>query len=620
MNALPDPVEEEMRAAALSRLSLAGENDDPEFDEIVRIATHMCSTSMAAITFVDDNVVWLGAATGLSMTSTPREGSFCQAAIRAASPLVIENALEHEQFKNNPLVTGPAQVRYYAAAPLALPTGETVGTIAVFDQEPRAPTANELASLSTLARQVVAHLMLRDVSNRRRAENLELQAVRRSIVMQSNLDELTGLLSRRGISAEIERLRAGFDGPVGVLLCDLDRFKLINNSLGEAVGDRVLQVVAQRVRATLRSNDIIGRVGADEFVVFLPAIALIDLETVASRLQVSLEQPIPVADPPLRITASIGTAIEPTAHLSTDRLHLNADYAMYTVKQQGGGRVINAGQAKESSGDHLAEFEREQFVRTVVAEGLIEMFYQPLVDAVTYEPHGYEALLRWLGESPDGLNPQEFINIAEQCGLIEQLGVQVLAHACAAAAEWQDEQPGVGVSVNVSPTQLVSEFVTVVDNALQTSGLDPALLTLEITESSAMCDLDVAHDIVRELYERGIRISLDDFGTGFASMAQLVEFPFHELKIDRSFCMSDQPSSLAVIRASVSLAETLGASVVAEGIETEPVRDRLIGLGANILQGYHFGRPAPLDRRALRPDRARKDADGGEADTAEASV
>jgi len=150
---------------------------------------------------------------------------------------------------------------------------------------------------------------------------------------------------------------------------------------------------------------------------------------------------------------------------------------------------------------------------------------------------------------------------------------------------------------------------------LAASGLAPELLTIEITESSAMCDLDVAHDIVRELYERGTRISLDDFGTGFASMAQLVEFPFHELKIDRSFCMSDEPSAMAVIRASVSLAETLDATVVAEGIETAAVGRRLAGMGANILQGYHFGRPAPLERRAMRPNRERSGSGSGPAES-----
>lgn len=595
---------ERQRLKALDHLAVLGTPPEAEFDDIARIAGYMCNSPMAAITLVGEDMVWFKSTSGFELDCVPRTGSLADAVTTDGSTIVAADTGAVSQYTESDHVAGTDGIRSCAGTPLQLLSGDVVGALCVYDTEPRILTPNETVALETLARQIVAQLTLRDMSNRRKRENSELQAARRSIATRSSLDELTGLLSRRGIAAEIERLRATYDGPMGVLLCDLDRFKLINTSLGEETGDTVLRVVAERIRESLRSNDIIGRVGADEFVVFLPAIEPSDLAMIAERLRRRIEAPIPVYNPPLRITSSIGISIEPTADLSADRLHLNADYAMYTVKRQGGGQVCNAGVSTEAQ-EMRHQFECEQFVRGAIAEQNIVMHYQPLVDSLTHEPHGYEALLRWNGTAPDGLNPQTFVDIAESSGLIGNLGDQVLNQACAAAAQWQDEQPGVGVSVNVSPTQLVPAFVDTVEETLGRNKLDPQLLTVELTESSAVRDLDMAHDIVAELHRRGMRISLDDFGTGFASMAQLVDFPFHELKVDRSFCQSDEASSIAVIRASISLAQSLDAAVVAEGIETEAVRDRVVGLGVDILQGYYFARPAPLDRRGLRPERAR---------------
>lgn len=588
---------EQNRLLALERLTVVGTGPEPEFDEITKLASHMCDSPMAAVTLVDHEQVWFKSTHGFSMVAMARDGSFCDWTISDEATLVVPDASGDPRFDLNHLVSGPTEVQACAAVALRLPSGHAVGTLSVFDHRPRDFTPNELASLQTLGRQVLAQLTLRDMSNRRAETNAELQKARKWIATRSNMDELTGLLSRRGITAEIERLRSTFDGPMGVLLCDVDRFKLINNSLGEAAGDSVLRIVAERVRVSLRSDDIIGRVGADEFVVFLPGIESADLEMIADRLRANIEQPIPVTSPPLRITASIGTAIEPTAELSADRLHLNADTAMYRVKALGGGQVRNAGVTAKPTGEQPLDFESEQFVRNKLAERELEMYYQPLVEATSYEIVGYEALLRWTGDAPPGLNVQRFINIAEEIGLMADLGSYVLAEGCRAAARWQDAQPGVQVSINVSPSQLVPDFVDQVDHELVLSGLAPGLLKVEITESSSVHDLELARTVVGALHGSGVRVSLDDFGTGFASMAQLVEFPFDEVKVDRSFCSSEEPSAIAVIRASVSLAHSLGASVVAEGIETEKERERIGKLGVDTFQGYLFGRPAPEHRR-----------------------
>ena len=421
-----DPIGEQQRLVALERLTVVGTGAEPEFDEITALASHMCACPMAAVTLVDEHQVFFKSTNGFSMIMMERDGSFCDWTISEAETMVVKDATVDQRFDLNGLVSGGTEVRACAAAPLRLPSGHVVGTLSVFDTELHDFSPNELVSLETLGRQVVAQLTLRDMSNRRAAENEELQRARRSIITRSNIDELTGLLNRRGIAAEIERLRSAFSGQMGVLLCDLDRFKLVNNSLGEATGDSVLRIVAERVRLSLRADDIIGRVGADEYVVFLPGIEPSDLEMIAERLRLSIEQPIPVTSPPLRITASIGTAIEPTAELSADRLHLNADYAMYSVKALGGGRVRNAGVTAKTGGDQPLDFECEQFVRNKVAERELEMYYQPLVDSTTYEIRGYEALLRWTGAGPDGLNIQRFINIAETIGLMSDLATTYL--------------------------------------------------------------------------------------------------------------------------------------------------------------------------------------------------
>lgn len=598
-----DLIGEQKRLASLERLAVVGTGPEPEFDEITAIATHMADCPMAAIYFVDGHQAWFKSTAGFSKLTAPRDDSVFDWTISGTDTFVVPDATLDSRFDLSGIFECAEVVVACAAVPLVLPSGDAVGALAVFDVVPHEFTPNELASLETLGRQVVAQLVLRDMSNRRAAENEELQQARRSIARRSNLDELTGLLSRRGITAEIERLRSTFTGPMGVLLCDIDRFKLINNSLGEDAGDSVLRIVAERVRSSLRANDVIGRVGADEFVVFLPGVAPTDLEMIADRLRTNIEQPIPVSSPPLRITASIGTAIEPTAELSAGRLHLNADNAMYSVKQLGGGQVCNAGEAAPHR-ELTLNFEGEQFVRTKVAERALEMYYQPLVDAVTHHIHGYEALMRWTGPGPEGLTVQGFITIAEMIGLMPDLGRHVLGLGCSAAARWQADQPGVRVSINVSPSQLVPDFIDQVDQELEASGLAPNLLIVEITESSSVHDLAAAHEVVTALHRRGVGISLDDFGTGFASMSQLVEFPFDEVKLDRSFCASEDPSSIAVVRASISLAHSLGATVVAEGIETERIKDRIGKLGVDTFQGYLFGRPAPEHRRATRTEHA----------------
>jgi diguanylate cyclase (GGDEF)-like protein len=389
---------------------------------------------------------------------------------------------------------------------------------------------------------------------------------------------------------ELARARRG--EPVAVLCVDLDHFKRVNDTLGHAAGDALLQAAADRLRACIRETDIIARLGGDEFAIVQVMAEQPRAATVlAERLIADLSRPFEIAGHQVVVGASVGIALAPSDGIDADQLMKSADMALYRAKSDGRGVL----RYFESEMDAKMQVRRglELDLRKALVEQEFELFYQPIVDLEANQVSGFEALLRWNHPTGGLIGPGDFIPIAEDMGLIIPLGEWVLRQACLEAAGWPDD---VKVAVNLSPAQFKSKTLALaVTSALAASGLSPSRLELEITESVLLQDNETVRGILHQLRELGVRISMDDFGTGYSSLSYLRSFPFDKIKIDQSFvrdmCLHDD--SGAIVRAVAGLGKNLGMATTAEGVETNEQLGRLREEGCTEVQGYLFSRPLP---------------------------
>lgn len=587
------------RLRALHELTILDTDPEERFDEITALAAELCGTEIAVVTLIDETRAWFKSVIGLTRTELHRTESFCNTAILSDATLVVSDSSRDRRFETFELVTGPSRIRFYAGVPLTLGSGQRVGTLSVWDRGQRTLSSREKHLLEVLARQVVAQLQTTGLRRQQRRSANRLAAAKNRLDYQINHDPLTGLRNRQGI---IEALSgylaiqevAGTARPsqVAALFVNIDDFKLVNESLGHAGGDAVLIEVAHRLKRESRGSDLLGRIGADEFIILLTNSEPDTVRRIAERILSVIGRKMAIGDRSLRLSASIGVAQPTTSSTTAAGLLELADRAMYNVKREGGGSILIAPDALEPDTEAFA---LKQFVRSTIVEKRVLLHFQPMLDATSLQVIGYEALLRWHGQAPSDAGPELFVATAEEIGLIGDLGAMVLSRACSAAASWSHRFPNVGVSVNVSPRQVVPGFADIVKSELDRSGLDPTSLTLELTETSFLSDTDRAAAVLRDLHDLGVRISLDDFGTGFSSMSLLCQLPLDQVKIDRRFCTSGQSSELAVLRASIGLGRALNLQIVAEGIEDQETLERVIDLGCDVTQGYMHGRPAPVD-------------------------
>ncbi|KJV33913.1 hypothetical protein VI06_01265 [Aquitalea magnusonii] len=413
-------------------------------------------------------------------------------------------------------------------------------------------------------------------------------------------DALTDLGNRHLLNEQlaIELTRAAGDGSqMGLVFIDLDGFKLINDGLGHATGDQLLKVVAQRIRETIRRADIPVRFGGDEFFIICPHSSEQDCTSMASRLLEKLEQPMPAGKDNIVVTASIGIALYPQHGSSAEKLLSAADSAMYQAKLAGKRRYCTF---NESMAEKVHERLRlEQRLRQAVKQRSFTLHYQPLIRVDDASLIGFEALLRWQDEGVN-IPPDLFIPVAEECGLIQELGSWVLQQACIEAQRWNERfHYPLKVAVNVSVMQFVeSDFLEGVARELQHSGLQPHLLELEITES-VLQSLENSKRILKDLKRIGVSVAIDDFGTGYSSMAVLKDLAVDRLKIDRSFICNTpaQTQDAAVCKAIIMLARSLMLGITAEGVEESAQVDFLRDNGCDTIQGYYYSKP--LDAAAL---------------------
>lgn len=441
---------------------------------------------------------------------------------------------------------------------------------------------------------------LKDQLKRMKGLNVELHRAQRSLVHQTLHDPLTGLPNRTLFLDRLEQVLAqGWRSSVatGVFFIDLDGFKRVNDSFGHAAGDMLLRDVASRLTAATRPGDTVARFGGDEFLILTPSLENSDLgPAVAERLLSVLRSP-PLVSKGAKVTPSIGLAIA-GGRMGADELVRQADAAMYSAKQRGGNRWEMFG----------PELRREMQLRMTTAEKLrnaltgdrVTVHYQPVVDLSDGSPQGAEALVRLIEDDGNLLPPASFIGSAEETGLVLPLGKFVLGRACEQPRLWlaQSGHPWY-VSVNVSPRQLKeSDLVADVQEALERSGLRGQQLRLELTESGLIEVGPNVMSVLKNLRRMGVKIGVDDFGTGYASMSYVRHFPLDFVKIDQSFVrgMLDDPHDLAMVESTLALTRRLELVSVGEGIETGAHADRLRELGCDEAQGFWFARPQPSDR------------------------
>jgi diguanylate cyclase (GGDEF)-like protein/PAS domain S-box-containing protein len=436
-------------------------------------------------------------------------------------------------------------------------------------------------------------LNTRDVSERRELED--------QLLHQAFHDSLTGLANRALFHDRVQHAmrRRTLKDSVGVLFLDLDGFKEVNDSLGHSTGDALLIEVAARLNTCVRPGDTIARLGGDEFAILVEgAKAAIEFVAVAERIRTALDAAVVINGSSLSIRASIGIASADLGTNDADQLIRNADLAMYRAKELRDGEFAIYDPSMHSTLVERLALEAE--LRLAVDQELLHVHYQPTYTLDTGKLVGVEALIRWNHPERGQIPPDAFISLAEQTGLIHQLGLFVLREACHQGRRWLEQAPGtpLSIAVNISGKQLQRiGFADEVRSVLVESGLPPESLVLEMTESVLMDDTDGSVRALAELKAMGIRIAIDDFGTGYSSLSYLHKFPVDILKIDRSFVerLSGAFAEESLVQSIVQLAQTLHLETIAEGIEDHGQLLALRRLGCQIAQGYHFGRPGPPD-------------------------
>ncbi len=432
---------------------------------------------------------------------------------------------------------------------------------------------------------------VQDITDQRRAaEHLQWAA---------SHDELTGLPNRAHFLEQLRRRLDGAElGSIAVLFIDLDNFKVVNDSLGHAVGDVLLRGMSDRLRSVVRDRDMLGRFGGDEFIVMLDGLQLdVSPSDVAERLREAILEPLEVDGSELYVTGSIGIAFADRAGVTADELLRDADAAMYRAKARGRDCVeAFAPGAHETS---VLTLRTSSELRHGLERGEIVPYYQPIVDLPTGQLTGFEVLARWRHPDRGLLGPDQFLPMAEETGLIGELGAAVLKASLAQLGRWQATVPSlanVSIAVNVSVRQLVdARFNDVVSEALAETGVRADSLWLEITETALMSDVKAATIALRNLRNLGLHLSVDDFGTGYSSLTYLKRFPVEAIKVDRQFVkgLGIDAEDTTIVEAVVNLGKSLGLMVVAEGVETPLQLTRLRETGCDRAQGYLFGRPRP---------------------------
>ncbi|HYJ73062.1 MAG TPA: EAL domain-containing protein, partial [Actinomycetota bacterium] len=570
-------------------------------DALAKVIEAEASGARCAVLMLDDVAETLTVAAAPSLIDVglheadglvlgPEAGASGTAAFRR-EPVISADVARDPLWRESRQVALARGIRAAWSTPIIAADGGPVhGVLTVYFDEPRRPGPAEEGLL-----ELAAHLA--DIA-------IERSHAQAQLAHQAAHDALTGLpnrvffLDRIALAlARTQRSRSS----VAVLFLDLDRFKFINDSLGHDAGDRLLVALGKRLQEVIRPGDTVARFGGDEFTILCENIAdEAHALAIAERVAQVATAPFPLGDAEVFVTMSIGIALASGSRSRPESLVENADAAMYRAKARGGNRREVFDQAMRARAKRRLAMHSS--LHRAVERGEFRVLYQPIHSLRSGRAMGAEALVRW--EHPDRglIGPGEFIALAEETGLIMSIGTQVLREACRQTRAWQADQLRLAIKVNLSARQFVHpNLAEVVAEILAETGIDPALVYLEITETVLMEDVESTSAALSELKSLGVSLTVDDFGTGYSSLAYLKRFPVDEIKIDRNFVaglLSDQEDQ-AIVTAIINLAHTLGVVAVAEGVENIDQMRRLRELGCDLGQGYHFGRPLPPETLSL---------------------
>ena len=566
---------------------------EPAFDRVTQLAAKLFEVPIALVSLVDQDRQWFKSRVGLDIAETPRCMAFCAHAILSDSPLIVPDATADARFSDNPLVTSPGGIRFYAGVPIQSPDGYSLGTLCVIDTSPR---LNWQASQTDFLLQLGAIVM---DELRLRVQSRDVIDLNRTLNHRAHHDSLTGLPNRCLFESELSKAlrKSDKERQIAVFFIDLDQFKLVNDRCGHHVGDRFLVRIADRLRACLGSRGLLARLGGDEFTVVLEDVTDLDeVNTLALALLKSLKAPVSIDGMDLYASASIGISLSPGDGEDSATLMQNADIAMYAAKNRGSNHIHFA--TRDMSEQLIRRHTIETYLHRALAEGQFRLVYQPQY-TFTGEIIGLEALIRLDHPTLGPISPAEFIPMAESNGLIIEIGNWVLSEACAQASRWNAMGIPIRVAVNVSTHQLKKPgFVASLGQILHNANLRGHLLEVEITETAAMENLDYCRQVLSEVLALGVRISMDDFGTGYSSIRYLRRLPLQTVKIDQGFIDDLTPNdfrSLELVRGIIVIAHALGLNVVAEGVETEWQRKMLQEMGCDFAQGFLFSKPVTPD-------------------------
>jgi diguanylate cyclase (GGDEF)-like protein/PAS domain S-box-containing protein len=451
-------------------------------------------------------------------------------------------------------------------------------------------------------------LTSRDVTERKHAEERAQYL--------ANYDILTGLPNRTLMYDRVSQAVAYAKRSrerIALLHVDVDRFKMINDSLGHDVGDEILKAAAERIKRCTGESDTVARVGGDEFTILMPdAGGLGDVTACAAKILSQMSQPFPSEREDVFVSASIGVSLFPDDSRSADSLTKHADAAMHSAKTLGRNNYQFFTQALNEEVQHRMVLETG--LRLALKRDEMRLVYQPKVDLVTREIIGAEALLRWHHPKHGLIPPAQFIPVAEESGLVGQIGEWVLRDTCRQISHWQHMGLSPQIAVNVSARQFQQyDVAKLVSEVIEEAQISPESLEIELTESAVMQDAEASIVTVEKLSKLGVRVSIDDFGTGYSSLSYLKRLPLDMLKIDRSFVrdISSDPNDAAIVRAIITLARNLGMEVVAEGVEDEEQLAFLNAYGCQYAQGFLFGQPMTAEELTWRMHQREESAAAG---------
>ncbi len=574
------------------------------FDALVRELAHHLGVAFAFVAEVaDDNpmrartIARFGDGDRLPNSDYLLDGTPCHDVVREGFTLVRDGA--STCFPRD-VALGTMGIASYAGVALT-DDGALIGWLAVMDRKPIENEEVARAVLEFFAARTEAELHRKRLQSALHRESLQRRSAEERaarVAREALHDELTLLPKRTLFLERLDRAMLRGDVRFAVLFLDIDRFKIINDSLGHVAGDTLLREIGRRIRTVLRVNDFAARLGGDEFTVFLEGVDEAAAVAIATRIERAIEKPMLLEKHEVVVTASVGIAFNAPHYRSAEEILRDADTAMYRAKEGGKARfeIFNSGMHDRA----VDRLQIEMDLRRAIDRGQLHLVYQPVMRIGDDATTNVEALLRWAHPVRGTVMPATFIPIAEETGLIVSIGDWVLDRVCSQMEEWQSRGTGeLTVNVNLSPVQLRQyDIIERIDTILRRHEIEPRRLRLEVTESAIVASPEATSYILRQISGLGVQLCIDDFGIGYSSLSQLLRMPFTSLKIDRSLVVdiAKCPEQREMVRAITSLARTLNMQVVAEGVESAEQIEVLKSAGVEYAQGFFLSVPrAPQD-------------------------